>query len=249
MNVLVTGGGTVAPLDDVRLLTNVSTGRLAAGITEAFLDRGASVWHIHATSAEIPLRRLARFDLDSKDPSAELGRLTKLRRRWIESRGRLHLLPLLEGTAADYAATLREALRAEPIDVAVLTMAVSDYEPEPVPGKIPSESESLTLRCRRTPKVIRSVRDWSPSSYLVGFKLLSGAPRDELVRRAEEANRINRADLTVANDLRTLRRGEHTLHLVRPGAEPETLGPGDDLAERLVARIAEWSAGRRERID
>ena len=29
------------------------------------------------------------------------------------------------------------------------------------------------MRCRRTPKVIRSVRDWAPSVYLVGFKLLS----------------------------------------------------------------------------
>ena len=57
MNVVVTGGGTIAPVDDVRLLTNVSSGRLAAAISEAFLDRGASVWHIHARSAQLPLRR------------------------------------------------------------------------------------------------------------------------------------------------------------------------------------------------
>ena len=54
MNVVVTGGGTIAPVDDVRLLTNVSSGRLAAAIAESFLDRGASVWHIHARSAQAP---------------------------------------------------------------------------------------------------------------------------------------------------------------------------------------------------
>ena len=35
MNVVVTGGGTIAPIDDVRLMTNISSGRFAAAITEA----------------------------------------------------------------------------------------------------------------------------------------------------------------------------------------------------------------------
>jgi phosphopantothenate-cysteine ligase len=245
MNAVVTGGGTIAPVDDVRLLTNVSSGRLAAAISESFLDRGASVWHIHAPSAQLPLKRHARFALDAADPAAELDRLTRLRLRWLDQGDRLHLVPLEKGTVADYAATLKATLVARPIDVAVLTMAVSDYEPEPHPGKLRSDAESLVVRCHRTPKVIRSVRDWAPSIYLVGFKLLSDVPTDELIRRAEEACRINRADLTVANDLRTLRQGKHTLHLVRPCAAAETLEPGDDLADRLVARIADLADAKR----
>ncbi len=248
MKVVVTGGGTIAPVDDVRFLTNVSSGRLAAAIAESFLDRGHSVWHVHAPSAQVPIHRLARFDLDAHDPSAELNRLTRLRDRWLGMRDRLHLVPLAKGTVADYAETLRATLADRPIDVAVLTMAVSDFEPDPVAGKIGSDSESLVIRCRPASKVIRSVRDWSPSAYLVGFKLLSGAGEAELIRRAEDANRTNRSDLTVANDLQTLRRGEHTLHLVRPGERPETLAPGDDLADRLVARIIACAeAARRDR--
>src|SRR5262249_40967534 len=159
------------------------------------------------------------FDLDAADPAAELDRLTRLRRRWLDVRDRLHLVPLEKGTVADYAATLKTTLDARPIDVVVLTMAVSDFEPDPYPGQLSSDAESLVIRWRRTPKVIRSVRDRAPSVYLVGFKLLSDVSRDELIRRAEEACFINRADLTVANDLRTLKQGRHTLHLVRPGAE------------------------------
>ena len=74
MNVVVTGGGTIAPIDDVRLMTNVSSGRFAAAISETFLDRGASVWHIHAPSSQLPLWRWARFAPDAADPSAELER-------------------------------------------------------------------------------------------------------------------------------------------------------------------------------
>lgn len=249
MNVVVSGGGTVAPVDDVRVLTNVSTGRLAAAVSEAFLSRGASVWYIHAPTALLPLKRLSRFDLDAPDPSAELDRLTRLRRRWLDARSRLHLVPLREGTVGEYAGSLRETLSGHPINVAILAMAASDYEPEPAPGKIDSDADSLIVRCRRSPKVIRSVRDWAPGVFLVGFKLLSDVPRDELIRRASEAGRTNRADLTVANDLRTLRDGKHALHLVRPGAEAETLDPGDDLADRLVERIATWAAERSARPD
>lgn len=246
MNVLVTGGGTVAPIDDVRVLTNLSTGRLAAAIAEAFLARGDSVWHVHAPSALLPFWREARYDLDATNPSAEWDRLERLRHHWTDCRDRLHLVPLRAGTVAEYDRALHTTLDARPIDVAVLTMAVSDYEPEPIAGKLDSDAETLMIRCRRTPKVIQTVRDRAPSLYLVGFKLLSGVTEDELIQRAEAANRINRADLTVANDLRTLQAGQHTLHLVRPGAAVEKLPPGDDLAERLVDRIATW-AGERSR--
>src|SRR5262249_686000 len=147
--------------------------------------------------------------------SAELDRLVQLREQWRSVHDRLHLLPLADGTVADYATTLKDALEAHPIDVAVLAMAVSDFEPEPYAGKIGSDIESLVVRCRRTPKVIRSVRDWAPGVYLVGFKLLSRSSQDELISRAQHACRINRADLTVANDLQSLRQGRHALYLVR----------------------------------
>ena len=244
MNVVVTGGGTIAPIDDVRRITNVSSGRFSAAIAEACLGRGATVWHVHAPAAQLPLWREARFDLDAADPYAEHARLERLRRRWREVRDRLHLVPLPRGTVADYAGTLKRVLRTSAIDVVFLAMAVSDFEPAPASGKLDSDAEALVVRCLPTPKVIRSVRDWSPGVYLVGFKLLSGADPSELIRRAEEACRTNRADLTVANDLRTLSAGRHTVHLVRPGHPPETLLPGDDLADRLVARVFAWSAAR-----
>jgi len=241
MKVVVTGGGTSAPIDDVRVITNVSTGRTAAAISEACLDRGDEVWHVHAPTAEPPILRAARFDPEA-DPAAERERLDRLREDWIALRGRLHLVPLATGTVAEYAAALRAALASGAVDVAFLPMAVSDYEPEPRAGKIGSHLDDLAIPLRRTPKVIRHVRDWAPSVYLVGFKLLSGAPLDELIRRAEDACRINRADLTVANDLADVRAGRHAFHLVRPGRPVETLGPGPDLAARLVDRVRSWAA-------
>ncbi|WP_165226743.1 phosphopantothenoylcysteine decarboxylase domain-containing protein [Aquisphaera insulae] len=245
MKVLVTGGGTVAPIDDVRTITNVSTGRFAASISESALARGAEVWHVHAPSAALPLLRHARFDPESPEPAAEMGRLEALRRTWNASKDRLHLQPLQVGTVAEYASTLEHLLRTHPIDVAFLAMAVSDFEPDPHAGKLSSSPDALTIRCRRTTKVIRSVRDWSPGVYLVGFKLLSRASTDDLIAAARTAGRTNRADLTVANDLQILTAGRHTVHLVRQDRPVETLGPGPDLADRLVSRVLSWAGGSR----
>jgi phosphopantothenate-cysteine ligase len=244
MNVVVTGGGTVAPIDDVRQIANVSTGRFSALVTEACLRCGAAVWHIHAPSAQVPFLRSAVCDLATPDTAAELARLRHLQREWRAHEDRLHLVSLPHGTVADYAANLERVLRTERIDIAFLAMAVSDFEPDLFAGKLDSDVETMVIHGRPTPKVIQSVRDWSPGVYLVGFKLLSRSAPAELIRQAETACRVNRADLTVANDLQTIRAGAHTIHLVRPGHPTETIGPDPALAERLVDRVFAWSAAR-----
>jgi len=250
MNVLVSGGGTIAPIDDVRYIANVSSGRFSASISEACLRRGARVWHVHTPTARLPFRQWATLDLYADDSASEYERLRRLRGDYRAVRDRLELVPVKPGRVSDYAAPLERIFRSEAIDVAFMAMAVSDYEPEPVPGKIDSSMESVVIRCRRTPKVIRSVRDWAPNVYLVGFKLLSRVSKEELIRSAEAACRVNRADLTVANELQTLRDGRHTVHLVRPGKPSESLGPSDSLADLVVERVFEESRSPRPvRVD
>lgn len=243
MKILVTGGGTIAPIDDVRHVANFSTGRFAAQITEAWLALGHDVWHLATPAAARPVQREAVVDLDA-EPDRERARVDDLRRRWLDCRYRLHARPIVSGEVDEYAATLRETLGRVPIDAAFLAAAVSDFAPERTPGKIASADGGRSIRCRPTPKVIRSARDWSPSTYLVGFKLLSGATIADLIAAAEAANVANRADLTVANDFREVVAGRHRLHLVRPGKAVETLDPGPDLAARLVARVGRWLEDR-----
>lgn len=253
MNVVVTGGGTIAPIDDVRQITNVSSGSFAARIGEECLARGASVWHIATPTALLPFDRQARFNLDATDPQAEANRLINLARTYQNVRDRFHPRVLPKGTVDVYAQTLRETLINQPIDVAFLAMAVSDFEPIATPGKIKSNLRSLDIHCRPTRKVIRSVRDWAPNVYLVGFKLLSNVEDSDLISAAREACRNNRADLTIANDLKTLRQGRHVVHLVEPvrgddlEAGVETLGPDERLAELVVAGVFERV--RNNRID
>ena len=239
LNVLITAGGTIAPIDDVRQIANMSTGRFGASLAEAALDRDAHVWYLHTPNALRPFDRLAHFNLEGAEDS-EFARLRTLQARWQAVRDRYHPIPLPTGTMAEYAARLRETLTDHSLDVAFLAMAASDYAPLPSPGKISSNADELVIRCGRLPKLIAGVRDLAPTIYLVGFKLAAGIPLTDLIGQAKLANQINRADLTVANDLATIRAGEHTIHLIRPGEPVETYGPPDSIAERLIDRVFAW---------
>jgi phosphopantothenate-cysteine ligase len=239
MNVLVTGGGTVAPIDDVRRIVNVSSGRFSAMLSEAFLRRDCHVTHLFAPGAQRPFHRLAAFDLSTHDPSSEMARLARLREEWDDVRGRYHELPLRTGSVLDYAETLGTASGTRNFDLILLAMAVSDYEPTPRLGKLESSAETLEIHCRRTPKVIRAVRSVCPEAYLVGFKLLSGSSREELIDAAHEACRTNRSNATIANDLASIREGRHEVVLVTASGTVQRFGPGDDMADGVAGRLLE----------
>jgi phosphopantothenate-cysteine ligase len=131
--------------------------------------------------------------------------------------------------------------------VAFLAMAVSDYEPEPVAGKIISADEEIMIRCQRAPKVIQRVREWSPEVFLVGFKLLCGADEATLVDAARRACDETGADVTLANDLRLRQAGRHTVHLAGPGVPAVTFAPGPDLASRVVSAVFSLAPARASR--
>ena len=55
-------------------------------------------------------------------------------------------------------------------------------------NKISSDIEDLIIHMKRSPKVIGNIKKWSPGSLLVGFKLPSGVPHEELIARRHTAD-------------------------------------------------------------
>ena len=109
MNVVVTGGGTVAPIDDVRQIANVSTGRFSAAISEACLKRGAAVWHVHTPQAQLPFLRSARFDLTDLRHGGRARAARPIARPVANGRRSASPgPPRARRTVADYAANLEQ---------------------------------------------------------------------------------------------------------------------------------------------
>ena len=55
IRVLITSGGTIEPIDDIRVITNISTGNSASQIADTLTDSGVEVTYLHANSAQMPM--------------------------------------------------------------------------------------------------------------------------------------------------------------------------------------------------
>ncbi|MFO0949419.1 MAG: phosphopantothenoylcysteine decarboxylase [Planctomycetota bacterium] len=240
MRILITAGGTRAYIDEVRWIGNVSSGRFGADIAKACLKRGAEVVHLHAEGAQLPFHHTIDLMADLEPQFAECRELAQFASEW---HARYRTVPFKK--VSEYADELERLLRTEPFDVVFLAAAVSDYAPRELPGKIRSDSDEIVVRLARVPKLIARVKSWAPNIYQVGFKLLAGAAEEELLEAARNAALENHSDLTVANDLRPLRQGNHTIHLVRLGHPTETYSASENPAERLVERVLEWQGSSR----
>jgi phosphopantothenoylcysteine synthetase/decarboxylase len=208
MNILVTAGNTAAPIDRVRCITNVFTGRTGASIA------------LHAQERGHPVTLLT----SRTDAVAELGGNLDRRQRWTVIR---------YNTFADLQNIMREQVQAlDRLDTVVHCAAVSDYLPAgvyaPAPGtrfdveqsrwqsdsapcpalvdraagKVKSDEPELWLRLVRAPKLVDSIRsEWGFQGILVKFKLEVGTRDAELLQVAEQSRQASAADLMVANTL------------------------------------------------
>lgn len=207
MRAIVTAGGTREPIDDVRVVTNLSRGRFGATIANALAERAVEVTLL---------------------ASAELAGHPD----WLDDRVQV----VRFSSFNDLAQALDEAIGDHPPDLLFMVAAISDYSPIPTTGKIRSTDDELVIHMRKNPKLLAALRQkCGVGSFLVGFKLLSGVSADELFRVAFDQVRKNRLNLTVANDLQLLSREYHPVQLVTPeGGRIDIDGCKAEVASTVV---------------
>ena len=224
MNILITSGGTSEKIDQVRSITNHSTGQLGKMIAEHCLAEGASVTLLTTAKAVKP------------DPHQNLT--IKI----IEDTEQL--LIAMEGLVPAH-------------NVLIHSMAVSDYKPvymarfEEVlassdltefleksnsESKISSDDDYQVLFLKKNPKIISKVKEWNPNIRLIGFKLLVGVSKEELLATARASLEKNQAELIVANDLTEISSGQHHAYLLEAESVTEAFSK-EEIAEQLLSHI------------
>jgi phosphopantothenoylcysteine synthetase/decarboxylase len=240
MDILITAGNTQVPIDQVRCITNIFTGRTGASIARCAWERGHSVSLLTSHPETV-----------DKPPLSE---------RWA-------MLPYR--TFEDLQSLMRELVVAGELDAVIHCAAVSDYlrggifapaegahfhpntgrwETDGVDcpalidraaGKVKSDEPELWLRLVRAPKLIDSIRrDWSFGGVLVKFKLEVGVSDEQLLAVAERSRQQSAADLMVANTLE----GASEWAFLGPLDGHYQRVPRGELAERLMT-VLEQSHG------
>lgn len=191
MRIFVTAGNTQVPIDRVRCITNIFTGRTGACIALEAYRRGH-----HVT--------LATSHPETIDDLR--GTLGLELQRWQLRRYR---------TFEELETAMVQAIGQEAQDAVVHCAAVSDYHAAGIfardadgtmidrsAPKVKSDDPELWLRLVRAPKLVDKVRtEWNFRGMLVKFKLEVGVSEAELLEIAEKSRRQSQADWMVANTL------------------------------------------------
>lgn len=228
MKIIITAGGTSEKIDDVRTITNSSTGRLGYAIGKAFAekyaDRIEKIYYLHG-----------------------------LRAAYVEN---AIVEPLAVSGVMDLKEKLEKLLGEEKIDAVIHAMAVSDYivnevttldkikgteDPENKAelsgNKISSDIDDLVIHMKRAPKVIKCIKEVSPDSVLVGFKLLSNVPHRELIDVGMGLMYKNSCDFVLANDVKEIGKDFHKGYLIHNDGSYDIMENNDEIADMIAKRV------------
>jgi phosphopantothenoylcysteine synthetase/decarboxylase len=253
MRLLVTAGNTLIPIDQVRCITNVFTGRTGTRIALHAHHRGHAVVLLTSHPELVAqLRNAVEFSSCSQEGPGG------------SDRGTLHVYKTFD----DLERRLEECICNGDLDGVIHCAAVSDYRPAGIytrdegrgargegsetetssslaprlsplaphqaAGKIKSDEPELWLRLVRTPKLIDRIRnDWQFTGILVKFKLEVDVSEQSLLEIAEVSRRQSGADLMVANALETA----STLAYLGPIAGSYQRVDRNQLPERLLEAV------------
>ncbi|NQZ55926.1 MAG: hypothetical protein HRT88_00405 [Lentisphaeraceae bacterium] len=206
--ILVTAGPTWSKVDRVRVMTSVFSGETGLRFARHFKDLGASV-----TLLMGPGR--ARF-------VSEDWQDMNIRQFWYYE---------------DLAELLEEELK-QHYDIIIHSSAVSDYViANENNGKTPSGLTDLSLKFKPTAKLVDRIREISPASFLVKFKLQVGLTAQELYDIAFKSMNDSKADLIVANDLDHMDGENHVAYIISPDGESLEARTKAEMCSSLQSEI------------
>lgn len=236
-NIIITAGGTSEPIDGVRTITNSGTGRLGSLTADELSSRhnAGKIFYVCSNGAYRP-----------KSEHAEVVTVT---------------------TVSDLQDALSRIISEHKIDAIIHSMAVSDYkvravsEPQRIARalrgttphdlidaldstdmrkgteKLSSKISSPVILLEPTPKVLSTLRPSAPEAVIVGFKLLSRVPKEQLFEVAEKLMESNGCDYVLANDSSEISGDSHHAFLMSRGGNRMELFTKQEIARALADAV------------
>jgi phosphopantothenoylcysteine decarboxylase/phosphopantothenate--cysteine ligase len=180
MHCVVTAGPTAEPLDEVRRLTNESTGRLGAGLSQFLAAKGCRVTLLWSRMSVVPKPREVDC-IREFTTTAELGLA----------------LEAVAGEGAE--AVFHVAAVSDFTFGRVYERTASGSLIERQQQKIESEGGDLVVELKPTPKLIAGLVTWFPKALCVGWKYEMNGDRPQAIQSALAQIQRNKTHGCVVN--------------------------------------------------
>jgi phosphopantothenoylcysteine decarboxylase / phosphopantothenate---cysteine ligase len=170
-NILVTAGSTVEYIDPIRVITNLSSGKMGNIIAEEALRLGATITLVYGYGTYSP----------KSSPNLKIVRVNTTKEMYNVVMSELSFkrydIAILSAAVADFTPE-RKSLK-----------------------KISTSKEKLLLTLSPTRKIINKIKHTSKQTFLVGFKAEYNVSDTNIIERAYKKLKECKGDLIVANDI------------------------------------------------
>ena len=247
MNVLITAGGTVEKIDNVRSISNMSTGKLGSLIADRFGAESTidQIFYICSRAALKPQTDKAEIIYVDSVFSLENAVKETLSRTTID-------IVIHSMAVSDYrvksvtsSALIADAIlsnldeindaNAHAAKEKVISLLNTAESLSGADGKISSAVDDMLIFMERTPKIISLFQDLAPEAQLVGFKLLHDVPLETLINTGFQILTKNKCSFVLANDLKDISEEEHIGYLIDKEKNYTRHVSKEDIADAIVA--------------
>lgn len=236
--IIITGGPTNEPIDEVMKITNMSTGGTSCALAESFAAAGYEVTLIlnnavkYSPRDNVKIVRVETTDdmLAAIEAEARLDDTDAIIHAAAVGDYKADFTFLLEDLADEIYAKLGEIKSAEDI----LSIMEDPNCKIDNSSKISSYQKNLTVKLGLTTKIISKLRFWFPDALLVGCKLLDNVEKGELFDVATALCKKNNMDYILANDLADLQAGKPARYLVNKDGFTQIILENTDAIFKFV---------------
>lgn len=236
--VLITSGGTIEPIDGVRGITNFSSGKLGAIIADTLKD--SKVFLIKGVKAVMPKNIGKNITIiDVTDTNSVEEAINSVMDNYKVDYF-IHSMAISDYTV-DKLVSIDELI--ESIDESI-TYSKNDIvnllkNPPSITNrnKVSSTILQPLIYLKQTPKIIATIKQKWPHVNLIGFKLLNGVSKDELIDVAKASLKKTKSEYIVANDLKEISKESHKAYILSSAGIISETSTKEDLAIYLKSII------------
>lgn len=250
MKILITGGGTSEKIDDVRSITNHSTGKLGKELVTTFSeDYCCEVYYIHSKQSVLPAPK-SNIHLFAIESVAELEYTIKTLSQKYDFDAIIHSMAVSDYTIHNTIPTkeVARSIAHQIFETSVqsqedLSTIIEDSIKSIFSGyqsserKISSRNDNLLIELQPTQKIIGMLRDMTPHTVLVGFKLLVDSEDSELLNVGYNLLKKNKCDFVLANDLTNITNETHQAVLIDAKNNTQYFHTKHDIALGLASAV------------
>ncbi len=180
MHCIVTAGPTFEPLDEVRRLTNFSSGKLGSQLADFLVAHGHQVTLLYGHYSTYREKQFAQKIVPFETTNDLSDKLKLLAQEKVDAV--FHAAAVSDfGFGKVFARDAKGELR------------------EVTSGKISTRDGTLLAELVPTPKIISNLRQFFPASRIIGWKYEVEGDRERVIAKAEQQIRENKTDACVAN--------------------------------------------------